>query len=431
LRDVADINGVLVKPARRVAGTVTVPGDKSLSHRALLFSALARGESRVTNLGLGDDCRTTRRCLEQMGVEITDVPGGLVVRGLGLGQLRRPSGDLDAGNSGTTTRLMLGILAGHAWPATVFGDASLQRRPMRRIIDPLMAMGARIEATDGRLPLTIAGGALQGIEYHIPVASAQVKSGILLAGLHASGTTTVREPAPTRDHTERALRRNGADVAIAADGAISVAGGQTLHPADVDVPGDPSSAAFWAVAAAALPDSDITIQGVCLNPTRIGFVDVLRRAGARIDVTLSAEFPEPVGDLRIRHGELRPVTIVPDDVPGIIDELPVLAALATFGGAISVSGASELRVKESDRIADLVRGLRALGATADERPDGFTVDGAKRLAGGQADAALDHRLAMAFAIAALGARGPSRITGADAVTVSYPEFFSTLDGLVA
>lgn len=421
-----------VRPAHRLAGRLTVPGDKSISHRALLLAALADGTSRLSNLGPGDDCRSTRACLAALGVAIADDgPGAVRVGGRGLGGLQPPTGDLDAGNSGTTTRLLLGILAGHPWPARITGDASLRRRPMRRILDPLERMGAAVSSDDGRLPVDVRGGALRAIRYDLPVASAQVKSGLMLAALHAEGTTRLREPSPTRDHTERALRQFGASISIDEDGTIHVPGGQRLTAVDIDVPGDPSSAAFWAVAAAALPGSDVAIAGVSLNPTRLAFVDVLRRAGAEVEIDTTAAGPEPVGTLRVRHGHLGPVIIAPHEVPGLIDELPALAALATHGGSLSVTGAGELRVKESDRIADLVRGLRALGASADESDDGFTVDGRGRLHGGTADAAGDHRLAMAFAIAALGAAAESVVAGAGAVSVSYPEFFTALDGLRA
>jgi 3-phosphoshikimate 1-carboxyvinyltransferase len=425
---------VVVTPARRVAGRLVVPGDKSISHRGLLLAALAVGVSRIDNLGPGDDCRSTRSCLAALGVTIDDVAAptpAVRIVGRGIGGLRPPTQDLDAGNSGTTTRLLMGILAGHPWPARITGDASLTRRPMRRIIAPLQEMGAVLVSIDGCLPVEVRGGSLRAIDYVLPVPSAQVKSGIMLAALHADGTTVVRESAPTRDHTERALRQFGATVIVDEDGAIRVSGGQQLSAAHIVVPGDPSSAAFWAVAAAVLPGSDVVINDVSLNPTRLGFVEVLRRAGAIVDIDVVHAGPEPSGSLRVRHGDIRPVTVAPHEVPSLIDELPVLAAMATHGGAITVTGAAELRLKESDRIAALIRGLRALGATAHESADGFTVDGRQRLRGGIADAAHDHRLAMTFAIAALGAAQPTRLLGAEAVSVSYPGFFRALAGLRA
>ena len=293
-------------------------------------------------------------------------------------------------------RLLAGVLAAHPFTATLTGDASLRRRPMGRVIEPLARMGARLDAPGGRPPLTVTGGPLRGIDYQTPVPSAQVKSAVLLAGLHASGRTLVLEAAPTRDHTERALGAFGAAVKYG-PGWASVEPARALRALTARVPGDPSAAACWAVAAAALPGSEVEIAGVGLNPTRLAFLDVLARAGARVGTDVDAfEAGEPIGRIRVAHGGLAPVTIGPDEVPGLIDELPVLAALGTFGGAVSVSGAAELRVKESDRITALVAGLRSLGADAEERPDGFVVSGRGRLRGGRADAAGDHRLAMAL-----------------------------------
>jgi 3-phosphoshikimate 1-carboxyvinyltransferase len=323
----------------------------------------------------------------------------------------------------------MGVLAGHRFTATLTGDASLSRRPMRRAAEPLARMGARIETTDGHLPATVAGGALRGITFEMPVASAQVKSAVLLAGLHADGVTTVVEPSVTRDHTERALALFGAGVSI--DGPrVTVSGGGGLRGVEMRVPGDPSSAAFWAAAAAAVPGAEVAIEGVGLNPTRTAFLGVLERMGARVDVVADrTAAPEPVGTVVVRHGGLGPVEIEPPEVPGLIDELPALAAAATHGGRLSVTGASELRVKESDRISALAAGLRALGAEVEEFPDGFRIDGRRRLTGGIADAVGDHRLAMSFAIAALGAAGDCGILGSEAVDVSYPGFFETLEEL--
>ena len=423
----------LVRPARRFGGRLRVPGDKSISHRALILGALAAGRTVIRGLAPGGDCRSTRACLAALGVrlEATQEPGGAVwhIEGRGLGGLVAPAAPLDAGNSGTTARFLMGVLAGHRFTATLTGDASLSRRPMRRAADPLARMGARIETTDGHLPATVAGGALRGITFEMPVASAQVKSAVLLAGLHADGVTTVVEPGATRDHTERALALFGAGVSI--DGPrVSVSGGGGLRGVEMRVPGDPSSAAFWAAAAAAVPGAEIAIEGVGLNPTRTAFLGVLERMGARVEVAADrTAAAEPVGTVVVRHAALGPVEIEPSEVPGLIDELPALAAAATHGGRLSVTGAAELRVKESDRISALAAGLRALGAEVEEFPDGFRIDGRRRLTGGAADAAGDHRLAMAFAIAALGAAGDSSILGSEAVDVSYPGFFETLEEL--
>jgi len=327
---------------------------------------------------------------------------------------------------------MAGVLAAHPFGVTMVGDASLSRRPMRRVMAPLTEMGARFEATNGdRPPLTVHGARLHAVHYRPEVPSAQVKSAVLLAGLHTDGTTAVTESAATRDHTERALAAFGAPPVVEGR-RIAVTGGRRLQARELRVPGDLSSAAFPAVAAAALPGSDVTVEGVGLNPSRAAILDLLRRFGASVEAVVTEHGAgEPVGTIRVRHAGLEPVDVLPAEVPEIIDELPVLAALATFGGGLAVSGASELRVKESDRISALVGGLRAMGADADERPDGFVVRPTRRLTGGEVDAHGDHRLAMAFAIAALGATGPTSIAGAEVVAVSYPGFFSDLDQLRA
>ena len=328
-------------------------------------------------------------------------------------------------------RLLAGILAGQPFSSTVVGDASLSRRPMRRVMEPLERMGARIESTDGHAPLIIHGGPLHAIAHSPAVPSAQVKSAVLLAGLFAAGTTSVTEPAQTRDHTELALLAFGAD--LRRDGpAVSIAGGQRLTGRSIAIPGDFSSAAFWMVAAAALPGSRIDIENVGLNPTRIGLVAVLRRFGARVTVEVtSVDAGEPRGTVSVEGDRTGTVDISAEEVPGLIDELPAIAALAAHGGEVTVRGAGELRVKESDRIATLVAGFRNLGIAAEERPDGFTVHGTGAPRGGIAHAHDDHRIAMALAIAALGARGPSTIDGAEAVAISYPGFFDALGRLVA
>ncbi len=424
---------MIINPARRVTGRVAPPGDKSISHRYAMLAALADGRSEIEGYAPGADCRATLGCLRSLGVTIAADPGeptAIAVIGRGLRGLSRAAAPLDAMNSGTTMRLLSGILAAHGFVTILTGDDSLRRRPMGRVIEPLQRMGARIDSDEGRAPLRIEGSDLDGLEHTLPVASAQVKSAVLLAGLQSRGTTSVTEPAATRNHTELALQAFGAVVECHGT-TVSLRGMQRLHPVAGRVPGDVSSAAVWAVAAAAVPGADVEIAGVGLNSTRTAFLEVLRNAGARIDVTGAAQtLAEPSGTVRVRRGTLRPIVLGARDVPGVIDELPALAALATFGGDIDVTGAAELRVKESDRISCLVRGLRALGADIDERPDGFHVRGDRRLSGGTADAAGDHRLAMAFAIAALGASGPSVVTGAESVAVSYPGFFDVLRTLV-
>ena len=430
----ASIAAATVRPARRIRGTVGLAGDKSISHRYALLGALASGRSTIHQYSLGADCAATLQCLEDAGVEIRrsrSADRGLTVEitGRGLRGLVQPAAPLDAQNSGTTVRLLSGILAAHPFTSILKGDDSLSRRPMGRVIVPLELMGARIESSDRKPPLTIHGGALKGIRYQTEVPSAQVKSAVLLAGLQSEGKTVVEESAATRNHTELALRAFGARVHTAGT-TVEVAGGQTLRGGEFVVPGDISSAAFWVAAAAAIPDSDIEIQNVGLNPTRTALLDVLRRGGALVDEHVEREAGgEPSGRVRVRYGRPRSLTLGPDHVPYLIDEIPALAAWASHGGELHVTGAAELRVKESDRISALVRGFQALGADVEEFSDGFHLRGSRPLRGGEADAAGDHRLAMAFAIAALGAESPSVISGADSVAISYPEFFATLESL--
>jgi 3-phosphoshikimate 1-carboxyvinyltransferase len=429
---------VTVEPARQMRGRVRPPGDKSISHRYAMLAAIADGQTVIHGYSTGADCASTLGCLRALGVDIEelgrDARAGLQLRvqGMGIRGLEPPSGVLDAGNSGSTMRMLAGILAAHPFATTLDGDASLRRRPMRRIMVPLERMGARLTAQDGRPPLTIEGTrALTAIDFQPDVPSAQVKSAVLLAGLHADGLTRVTEPLSTRDHTERALEAFGAEVKRAGR-SVAIQGGQRLIGGVRRIPGDMSSAAFWMVAAAALPGSEITIEEVGLNPTRTGIIDVLKRFGAEIRVAQGPDHgDEPYGTVTVTFGELRPTEVRAEEVPGVIDELPVLAALATHGGALKVTGAQELRVKESDRISALAEGLRAMGAEIDEAPDGFHVHGGRRLTGGSVDAKNDHRLAMAFAVAALGASGPTVINDAGAAAVSYPQFFSVLESLRA
>jgi 3-phosphoshikimate 1-carboxyvinyltransferase len=430
----ASIAATTVRPARRVTGTVGLAGDKSISHRYALLAALATGRSTIAQYSLGADCAATLDCLAAAGVDIRrthSADRGLTVEieGRGLRGLRAPSSPLDARNSGTTMRLLSGILAAHPFVSVLEGDASLTRRPMGRVIVPLELMGARIESHDKKPPLTIHGAALKGIHYRTEVPSAQIKSAVLLAGLQSGGRTIVQEDAATRNHTELALRAFGATVHVSGN-TIELEGGQPLRGGEFVVPGDISSAAFWLAAAAAVPGSDVEIHNVGLNPTRIALLDVLRRGGALIEEHIERKAGgEPSGRVRVRYGQPRALTLGADQVPYLIDEIPALAAWASLGGELHVTGAAELRVKESDRITALVRGFQSLGADVEEFSDGFHLRGSRRLRGGRADAAGDHRLAMAFAIAALGAESPSIISGADSVAISYPEFFSTLESL--
>jgi 3-phosphoshikimate 1-carboxyvinyltransferase len=441
------LTAVTIRPARRLAGRLRVPGDKSISHRYALLGALAEGRTALSGYAPGADCRSTLTCLRRLGVEISEdtTAHTVALLGRGLGRLGSPGSALDCGNSGTTMRLLAGVLAGQAFASRMEGDASLSRRPMRRVIAPLERMGARIESTDGHAPLVIEGARLRAIAHTSDVPSAQIKSAVLLAGLHADGVTSVVEPFQTRDHTERALEAFGVTIARGASGVptVSLAGGQRLTGRALSIPGDFSSAAFWMVAAAATPGSRVVLDDVGLNPTRTALVGVLERFGARVHVELTDpagsgdsgnpgdhDAGEPRGTIIVEGDRTGGIAIAPAEVAALIDELPAIAALAARGGEVAVHGAAELRVKESDRIATLAAGFRALGFGAEERPDGFTIRGPAG-AGGVADAQGDHRMAMAFAIAALAATGPSTIEGADAVGISYPEFFDTLDRLIA
>ncbi len=427
----APADAALVRPARRASGGVTIPGDKSISHRYALLGAIADGPTRITGYSSGADCAATLACLRALGVPI-DIRDRVVhIGGRGLRGLAGAPAPIDAANSGTTMRLLAGMVAAHPFRTVITGDASLSRRPMRRVIGPLIEMGATIHAEDGRPPLTVDGGPLHGITYRPEVPSAQVKSSLLLAGLQASGRTVVVEPAATRDHTERAFTAFGATVDR--EGlTVAVSGGQRLHGRDLTVPGDISGAAFWGALAAGLPGSVIEMTGVGLNPSRTAFLEVLRRAGADVEVAIEhEEAGEPIGRVTVAAGQPRSFTVDAAEVPAVIDELPALGALGALlpeGFIMEVRGAAELRVKESDRISALARGLRALGAEVTEYPDGFLIE-SRPLQGATVDAAGDHRLAMAFAIAACGASGPTTITGASAVDVSYPRFFQELERL--
>jgi 3-phosphoshikimate 1-carboxyvinyltransferase len=415
---------------RQGGGLLTVPGDKSIAHRALMLAALAEGTSRITNLPAGLDVRSTQRALRALGVSIAPAPdgNGTIVEGVS-GRFSAPGTPIDCGNSGTTIRLLAGILATRAIEVTLDGDASLRARPMRRIAEPLEAFGARFElAPNGRAPIVIHGnGAAPGADVTIAVPSAQVKSAVLLAALGAHGTSLVRGMLATRDHTERLFRAFGVAWRFEGD-TIAIDGPQTLRACDVAVPGDMSSAAFLLAAAAVVPGASVTVDAVGLNPTRTAFLDVLRRFGASVDVQGDGESAEPRGRVTVRGARLGAVTIAPADVPSLIDELPLVGVLGAFAhGTTVVRGASELRLKESDRIETFARAARAIGIAVETFDDGFAVHGPARFHAGDVVTAGDHRIAMAFAVAGRAAGVDVRLDDPACMAVSFPGFAETLE----
>lgn len=417
-------------------GRVRIPGDKSISHRALMLGALAEGTTQIQGLLLGEDPRSTATCFQAMGAKISELNvGSVTVQGIGLNQLQEPVDVLNAGNSGTTMRLMLGILASHTGRFfTVTGDASLRSRPMSRVIQPLSQMGASLWSRQGGLaPIAVQGQALKPIHYHSPIASAQVKSCILLAGLLTEGKTTVTEPALSRDHSERMLRAFGAEIQVDPETcSATVVGPTRLVGQSVVVPGDISSAAFWLVAGAIVPGSDLVIENVGVNPTRTGILEALQQMAA--DVTLENQrlvAGEPVADLRVRHSSLKACRIEGDLIPRLIDEIPILAvAAACAEGTTVIRNAEELRVKESDRLSVMATQLARLGARVTELPDGLEITGGHPLVGAEVDSHTDHRIAMSLAIAALVAQKPTTIHRAEAAAISYPDFTTTLEHLI-
>lgn len=417
-----------INPARGLAGSVRMPGDKSISHRYAMLGAIAEGATEINFFATSADCSSTLGCLAGLGVELDRREDTVTVQGVGLKGLKPPTADLNAGNSGSTMRMLAGILAAQPFRSRLTGDASLSRRPMQRIIEPLTRMGARITATEGgRPPLEIEGGALEAIHYRLPVASAQVKSAVLLAGLYANGATTVEEPAATRDHTEIALEQFGAAIERQVRTA-SVAGGVALRGQKLYVPGDFSSAAFFIGAALALPDSNLVIQNVGLNPTRAALLDLLAPMGGSVKVlNLDLVNGELIGNLHVESSELQGGEIEPGSVPGLIDELPVLAVLGTrMEQGISFHGAAELRVKESDRLSAVACNLGRMGAEVEEWPDGLRIPGGQKLRGAEIETYGDHRIAMAFAVAGLMAEGATTILESGCVDISFPGFFELL-----
>ena len=420
----------LIRPAKNIFGSLRLPGDKSISHRYGMLAAFAAGTSRFTNFSTGADCASTLSCMSSLGASVRRLEDGSIeVTGVG-GRVNQPSGPLDCGNSGSTMRMMSGLLAAQQGEFTLIGDASLSRRPMERIRKPLETMGARLTLTEGHAPLTVDGGDLLAIDYTTPVTSAQVKTCVLLAGLQTAGTTTVREAIRTRDHSELALRAFGANVQRTLD-SVSISGPQTLTAINAAVPGDISSAAFFLAAASLFPGSSLMLDSLGLNPTRAALLDVLTSFGAQISVlNLEEKNAELVGSVQITApaSGLGSTSISGAVAAQLIDELPVLAAIAPYStGGIRIRDAKELRVKESDRIALVVKNLRAMGAEVTEYEDGMDVPGGQALHGATIDSGHDHRIAMAFAVAALRATGDTLIDGSEAAAISFPEFFDLLN----
>ena len=436
-----------VEPARKLRGELRLPGDKSVSHRALMLALLAEGRTRITGAGDGADVQSTAGIVQALGADVSRSVGAsmnvdYVVHSKGAGRLARPEGPLDCGNSGTSMRLFAGILAGQGLDATLDGDASLRRRPMARVIEPLQAMGASVTGAgpDASAPPISVGavGRLSAIDWTTPVASAQVKSAILLAALSAEGTTVVREPVATRDHTERMLRARGlavrSSVAPAGSNVVEIDGPATVAAVDEVVPGDPSAAAFWLVAAGIHPDAEVRLRGVGVNPTRRAIIDLLARMGASIRERGAADdgVGEPIADLFVETSDLEGIELSPADTAAAIDEVPVLCLAATQAcGTTVIRGAGELRHKESDRIAGIVDGLTAFGARIRADGDDIVIEGPTELRGATVDSLGDHRLALTFAIAGLVATGRTTIRGADSVAISYPTFFADLERIRA
>ena len=413
-----------------IKGEIEIAPDKSISHRALMISAVAEGTSRIKNFLKADDCISTMNCLKKLGVDIAEKDGGIIVKGRGL-KLKRPSDVLDAGNSGTTVRLLSGILAGQNFTTKIIGDESLSKRPMKRIIEPLEQMGAKIKSNNGCLPVEIEGGNLKPINYESKISSAQVKSCILFAGLYADGITSFTEPEKSRDHTERMLKSFGADV-VSDKNIVSVKGAAKLHSSDVFIPGDISSAAFFMVAAAIVKNSELKIKNVGINPTRTGIVDVLKRMGAKIEIENKREIAgESLADIVVKSSELKSTNIERSEIPFLIDEIPIIAVAATQAeGITKITGARELRVKETDRLKAISSELKKMGADIQELEDGLIIKGPTKLKGAKVNSYKDHRIAMSLAIASLVADGQTEITDKDCVNISFPKFFEILKKII-
>lgn len=423
----------IIRPAKSFRGSVALPGDKSISHRYALLAGFAEGTSRIANFSTGADPHSSLSCMQALGAQVeSDLQARTVAVTGTAGHFRQPTGDLDCGNSGSTMRMLAGLVAAQPGTYTFTGDASLSARPMERIRKPLSSMGAQIDLADGHAPMTIHGGPLQAIDFDSPIASAQVKTAVLFAGLQANGTTSLAEQVRTRDHTEHALRAFGAEL-LRRDGRLYIAGGQQLKALDVTVPGDISSAAFFLCAAMLFPDSNLVLDNLGINPTRAVLLDVIAGMGGQVKMLeILDNHGEMSGTLQVNRkpGALQAVDLSGELAAQLIDEIPVLAAVAPFtANGIRIRDAHELRVKESDRIELVVKNLRAMGAEVTEHPDGMDIPGNQQLHGATIDSGHDHRIAMAFAVAALRATGDTEIQGAEAASISFPEFFDWLDDL--
>lgn len=424
-----DADLLQITPAARIGGTLSVPGDKALSHRYAMIGAISEGKTVIRNFAESADCASTLDCLGRLGVVIRRDGAIVTIDGSGLHGLRKPARELDAGNSGTTVRFMAGLLAGSPFESTFVGDESLSRRPMKRVIDPLRRFGAQIEARDDNyLPMKVTGGKLQPIDFAMPIASAQLKSSVLLAGLYAGGTTKVHETVPSRNHTEIALAEFGAHIRTGGS-TIEIDGGHSMRGQTVTVPGDISSAAFFIIAALSVPGSHLRLTNVGLNPTRSGLISLLKDAQAKITLAnMSVVCGEPVGDIVVDSSAIAGLEVGGSWIPNVIDEIPVLAVLGTCTEkGIRIRDASELRVKESDRIHAVAVNLRNIGAEVEEYPDGLFVPGGQRLRGGEIDSFGDHRIAMAFAIAGLISERPVTIRNPACAAISFPSFFELLE----
>lgn len=422
------------KPATGLHGELVVPGDKSISHRGIMFGAISEGQTTLTHFLTSADCLSTLHAFKQLGVPIEREGTTVKIQGVGLHGLKASDQPLDMGNSGTTTRLIMGLLAGQSFDTTLIGDASLSKRPMKRVSVPLAQMGAEIDTTDGHLPATVMGTKLRAVNYQLKVASAQVKSALILAALQAETPSTLIEQLPTRDHTERMLTAFGADVQTADDGVtITVQPQPHMTGQTMTVPGDMSSAAFFMVAASLVPGSKITLKDVGLNKTRTGLLEILQQMGGKVTINTTPTDGEPIGDLTIEAADLKPIEIGKAQIPAVIDELPLVALLAAKANGVSkVTGAEELRVKETDRISAIVQEFKKLGIAIEELPDGFVIDGRQpwHVTDTVLDAHDDHRIGMVLGVAALLVDTPLTLKGAESVGISYPEFFDDLDQLL-